>query len=650
MAYKSQVTQKWFGSTNKGRVRLLDARKTEMGQIVSALKNDFTPALNKFADTFIEKKQTIAGAKMDELYASGWTTKKIRNSILNGDLPELSNQYVTSVVDTHAGRFEASETIRKINANIDKYDYKDGTQTIENFWKEYLPDLNTKSKEFVLGFSATFQPLAADAKIQDAHNRATHAHNVKIDKAINFMNTTVPLDNIDDDYWKQLMTLNTEMPFDGNGKAYFFDTNELNEEVALGHAKFLLAKATTTDELDYALKILTSNRGTGKGGNELGSLLQSNPTEVGEILGKISNKRARLESKSRTDKEYQEKENLKNLFVEFWANYDENSKNLEEWREKIRLIDPTAVPTFNRLLSDKRATNATSDVIDTFLISVRNGEYDNIKDLNRDIVDLEIPREFFGQVYSYYSQSIANEKDNIKPIYQTNTTYTNSITHIQNTIKENMTKDGMNPFSVGGANVVRKGTNYIYSQILYFEEFDSNGQRRASPPTELERQNFMTNLGNYMDKTYVSEESFEDLERWSIVEKEIFKEEQDKKDKEKKQKELITNLPETITTNIGDMDIPQLPPLEENIWYTPFTNEEKESVKARNKVILDALPQIFSGVEINQDLVKILTDPKNVESFTPFMNQILGAFGLEVSDKNLGQIMELIKQLSVKAK
>ena len=54
MAYKSQVTQKWFGSTNKGRVRLLDARKTEMGQIVSALKSDFTPALNKFSETFIE--------------------------------------------------------------------------------------------------------------------------------------------------------------------------------------------------------------------------------------------------------------------------------------------------------------------------------------------------------------------------------------------------------------------------------------------------------------------------------------------------------------------------------------------------------------------------------------------------------------------
>jgi len=55
MAYKSQVSQKWFGSTNKGRVRLLDARTTEMCQIVSALRNDFTPALNKFSEAYVEK-------------------------------------------------------------------------------------------------------------------------------------------------------------------------------------------------------------------------------------------------------------------------------------------------------------------------------------------------------------------------------------------------------------------------------------------------------------------------------------------------------------------------------------------------------------------------------------------------------------------
>ena len=84
MAYKSQVSQKWFGSTDKGKVALLDPRKTEMSQIVSALRNDFTPAMNKFSEKYIEDKQTKASARMTELYASGMKTEDIENAILEG--------------------------------------------------------------------------------------------------------------------------------------------------------------------------------------------------------------------------------------------------------------------------------------------------------------------------------------------------------------------------------------------------------------------------------------------------------------------------------------------------------------------------------------------------------------------------------------
>ena len=127
--YKSQVTNKWIGSRYRGLNRHVDARTTEMGQIVSALRNDLTPAMNNWGDKYIENKKTAAGAKMDELYAKGWTTKEIQKAILNNEIPELSNHYATSVVDAHSGRFEAAETIRKINENIDSYDFKEGNQT-----------------------------------------------------------------------------------------------------------------------------------------------------------------------------------------------------------------------------------------------------------------------------------------------------------------------------------------------------------------------------------------------------------------------------------------------------------------------------------------------------------------------------------------
>ena len=38
-----------------------------MGKIVSALKNDLTPALNNYSDKYIERKQDAAKAKMLEL-------------------------------------------------------------------------------------------------------------------------------------------------------------------------------------------------------------------------------------------------------------------------------------------------------------------------------------------------------------------------------------------------------------------------------------------------------------------------------------------------------------------------------------------------------------------------------------------------------
>ena len=133
--YKSQVTNKWIGSSYKGTVRHQDAKTTEMGQIVSALRNDFTPALNNWGEKHIEKKQTEAGAKMEELYAKGWTTKNIHKAILNDEIPELSSQYTKSVVDTHSGRFEAVNTIREIRANADDYNYKETSGTIEEFWR-----------------------------------------------------------------------------------------------------------------------------------------------------------------------------------------------------------------------------------------------------------------------------------------------------------------------------------------------------------------------------------------------------------------------------------------------------------------------------------------------------------------------------------
>jgi hypothetical protein len=573
--YKSQVTNKWIGSSYKGTVRHTDARNTEMGQIVSALRNDLTPAMNNWGEKHIEKKQTEAGAKMDELYAQGWTTKKIHKAILNDEIPELSNQYATAVVDTHSGRFEAAETIRKINENIDSYDYKEGNKTLEEWYKEYLPNFNASSSQFTVGFSAVFNEWAAKAKIKDAENRAEWAHTVKVNKAITFLDTTIGADEIDEKYWETIKTLNTDMPIEGNEKAYYFDTNELNMEVALGHAKFLLAKATTTAELDKAMKILTSDRGTGKGGNKLGSLLNAHPTEIGETLNAITNKRARLENKERTDIEWNEKQEKKNIFKDFWSDFENNIKDVEAWREKLRAIDPTAVPSFNKLIDEKRISNASGEARQEFLIDVMEGTYDDIKDLAKAMEEKGIPKEDFAQAFSYFERAEKMKKEDKKHIWETNSNVKDSKKQILDTVKENISKGGSFLTGSKGSDAVRRANYYLKEQILNFEEFNEDGTKRDNPPTDAQWRKFMKDIGDYVDKTFVNEKDWEKLEDWAVA-KAKQEEENKKKEAEKKaQEELATNVSTSIASAIEQGTTFDIPVFSEDdkLW---FSGEKKE--------------------------------------------------------------------------
>ena len=573
--YESQVTNKWIGSSYKGTVRHIDARTTEMGQIVSALKNDLTPAMNKWGEKHIERKKTDAGAKMDELYANGWTTKEIEKAILNDEIPELSNQYATAVVDTHSGRFEAAETIRNIEANIDSYDYKNGTQTLEEWYKQYLPDFNEASSQFTVGFSAVFNEWSAKAKIKDAENRAEWAHTVKINKAVNFLDTTIGADEIDEKYWETIKSLNTAMPIDGKEKAYFFDTNELNMEVALGHAKFLLASATTTEELDKALKILTSDRGTGKGGNNLGSLLNAHPTEIGETLNAITNKRARLENKERTDIEWNEKQDKKNIFKDFWSDFENNSKNVEEWREKLRAIDPTAVPSFNKLIDEKRMSNASGEVRQEFLIDVMEGTYEDIKDLAKAMEEKGIPKEDFAQAFSYFERAEKMKKEDKKHIWETNSNVKDSKKEILDVVKENVSGGGNSMFSSKGNDAVRRANYYLKEQILNFEQFNEDGSKRDNPPSDAQWRKFMKDMGDYVKTTFKGEKDWEKLEDWAVA-KAKQEEENKKKEAEKKaQEELGTNITTSVASAIEQGVTFETPVFSEadTLW---FSGEKKE--------------------------------------------------------------------------
>ena len=637
--YKSQVTNKWIGSGYKGTVRHLDARNTEMGQIVSALRTDLTPAMNKWGEKHIEKKKTEAGAKMDELYANGWTTKEIQKAILNDEIPELSNQYATSVVDTHSGRFEAAETIRNIEANIDDYDYKNGNQTLEEWYKQYLPDFNEASSQFTVGFSAVFNEWSAKAKIKDAENRATHAHKVKIDKGIQFQDLLTIEDIQNGKYFKQLMTLNTEMPISRkDGKAYYFDTTELNQEVALGHVKWLIDTATNTNQLDKALLILTTDRGTGKGGTKLGSLANTYSKEARELILALNNKRRVVESDDRQEKADKEKEDVSNLFAELLSDKTEveagtgkeitrkrtHAEQLEILKKLSAYGNPTYVTAWEKMSKFQNWKDTDPTVYNNLISDISKDKFQTMTDLLDHMIELQINPEDWKGALVYYNTFTDDLKKNKLPIFQTNQTYKDYIKMNLNAVKGNYMEKVGNIF-VEKPNSYLAQANaeaYMNVEILAFEKrFREENNGKA--PTFADRSKFMNQLRTLLVESFTTDNVSPKLEEFTIYEEGI--KEQIALEEKKQETYSAVGVNEAVESalQVIEDNSAQFKPILEKVKETfdpsfagiPFTGKDSRFGESDQESLMrmttEKLPQfladsgIFNNI-FNADIIKTI--------------------------------------------
>jgi len=671
--YKSQVTNKWIGSSYKGTVRHQDAKTTEMGQIVSALRNDLTPAMNNWGEKHIEKKQTEAGAKMDELYAKGWKTKDIQKAILNDKIPELSSQYTKSVVDTHSGRFEAAETMRQINANLDSYDYKDGTKTIEEFWKQYLPNFNESSKEFTVGFSAVFNEFAANAKIKDAQNRAEHAHTVKIDKAINFMDTTITIEDIQNGkYFEQLMTLNTEMPIDGTGKAYFFDTNELNEEIALGHVKWLIDTATSEKDLDKALILLTTKRGKGKGGNELGSLSNTYSKEARELILSMNNKRRVLSTDRRKKEDDLEKEDVSNLLATLLTDVDEviagetktrkrtHTENLEILKKLSSYGNPTYINAYEKLTSFQNYKDTAPEVYNNLISDISKGKFETMEDLLDYMSDptININPNDWKAALVYYNTFTADAEKGKLPIFQTNQTYKDYKKMNLNAVKGNyMEKVGSIFIEKPNSYLAQANAEaYMNVEILAFEKRHKDA---GTEPSFKERSEFMNQLRTLLVESFTPDNVSPNLDAFTIYEQEIKDQLKVEEDKQAKYSKVGANEAVTSALQVIEDNSAQFKPLLSKVKETfdasflglefidsdsAFGETDAESLK---RMTTEKLPKFLaeSGIFDNiftKDIIETL-EQKDFDKLKNDMATKLGSqLGWTITTDMVDQMIKLL--------
>ena len=667
MAYKSQVTQKWIGSTNKGAVPHIDARKTEMGKIVSALRNDFTPAMNNYSDKYIERKQDAAKAKMLELNASGMSVEDIHKGIMNGEYEELSNQYVKKVVDSHSGRFEAVETIRKIEEAADDYNYKDTEGTIEDFWKKHLPNLNEASADFRIGFAAAFNEWSADAKLKDAQLRAEWAHEKKIMNGVKYLDRFAKNDM--STYWERIKTLNTEMPTQNGEKAYFFDNDEMNE-VAMSHAEWILSTATDSDQLDVAIQILTSDRGKGKGGNNLGSLISTRDPAVADLLDKINVRQANLVQKERQNEVYEKNKKVEEVYANAMkgkvVGVDEKSGeeiirpyNIDELNEMINkelapLGDLNVVENFRAFFSESREIDNNPSVTYAFMMEIAEGKFDTYSEMIAELNKRGIPTSKLATANARWTTYMSNKDKGKAPVYIDEVVYSSNMTQITKDIVTSFTDKTTGITQNGAQAAVFNAQNYMKNEILTYEA-EYLAEHGKLPDHETRRK-YIEELGKHVMSVYKADPTTEPEGLISMKEKEEIEtktlELQETKQTEEKADQIVANIEALVESGItlpeGDFS-----------WFGKdadlFDLDSTDKKEFYNENVLpkveEYVGQILEGVGLDASYFGELDLEKSLGAFPTDMQQEMveliaeNIFGEKWTAKHVKDVKDIIGKI-----
>ena len=404
MAYKSQVTNKYMGAGFKGAPKSnRNPARTELGQIVSALKNDLTPAIANWAEANIEGLQDAATKKMQKLYASGKDSKTINKEILAGKHKDLEHKYTEAVVEGQFGRIEAYDTINKITTEIGNYLPRE--QTLETFWQGYLPNFDEKGSFFTEGFAVVFNEYKAKALSKDAEERAVYQENQKINGIVTSLRGEYELNGFQEGTaWKLVESFGSPLPFSGKQNNYFVNNAAKNQSMFL-FISDLVRTATTEEQLDHAEFLLEEARG---GKHKLGSLAETYDAEsISKLYGSIISTRDDIKTRAWTkytrDKIIKE-ENYINDYMDYLLGgttstgetVDRNGEHIEDGMpiRNADFYDKKADDLLNEMLDYNRElanslikirgnTNELDrdqDVLEGLLIEVQNGVYS--EDLN----------------------------------------------------------------------------------------------------------------------------------------------------------------------------------------------------------------------------------------------------------------------------
>jgi len=493
MAYKSRVSQnQYFGATFAGQQST--ARGTDTTDLINTLK-EISPDLDKIATTYVEDKRNKAKTTIEGLLVNK-DINTVRAEILEGKHPELSNQYVQKTVNFHTGKHQAAATIAEIEKNKNEYNFKNG-DNLSGFYKKFLPDFNGKDGSYALGFASVFNEYKADEALKDGANRAAWAQEQKITQGV-----SIVLASPSEGRMEKLNALSLDMPpKEGETKKTSLFVNEELNDVLLQAANTLYDRATTPEEIDEALLLLTSPRKKDENGKVIiKSLASTNRADVASLEGKLQLRRIALENQRRADIEFQTNEKKKDIWLR--ANQKDEMGNkptiaeLQKLSEEYLEADPSDVKGYQNFVAwystpEKDKVVADPKVTAQFKLSIARGEFESANEMLEAYSELNIAGD--PSVWLSKWQQQANLPSG-KAIFDSDTNYVSQKNTLEKLLKDKYAivaqeEGGVNLYETAYANAV----DWVDEQIIEQEEaWEIEGKK----PTAKERRQLAKELRN----------------------------------------------------------------------------------------------------------------------------------------------------------
>jgi len=621
--YERQATNKYYGAGGGGRVYT----NTESDGLAKALANSSIKFGNALS-TKQDLKKDKAISKINEMYASGKKFEDINKEILQGLHPELVGSYIDATTNYHKGRVLATETMREIEANKNKYDINDTSQSLENFYKPYMPQFEDMDKSTILGFSTMFNNYKSKDALIDADNRSKNATRIKINEGVSILDT-IPTVKIKELLAGEFNALKTPVPAsDGSGKINQLYTNKEAISVLVRSVDKVISLAETEADLDRADAILSANLGVGADGQVIASLGSRNSKEVLKLKEDLLRKRRALIINDRTTSDAKEKESIRALNASIFEQVpisataemkgaetgmrDKNHVELMEIREEFEKIGGASyITNFDRLVSGNAYIDNDPAVFNELVASIYENAFTDQDEISEAFVALNLDPKLLSGVLILFN-SWDNRSNKNGSIHVSEVVYKEGLKYIESAVRGNYMSGGI--LKENGNQAIRNAHNYMKTELYKFETrfLEENGKE----PTTFEREKFMEDMGNIVIKKFVEGTGGDpSMKTMTEYEVDIKKEKEAKEAKDKLYAESgIDKLVPDIIKILTDFDVQNNKLIEDaknefnpSFAGIPFTggdsnfgeSDEDSKTKFENEVLPNVIAELLGTIKFD---------------------------------------------------